>query len=125
MRSAGLRSKVQREPSDLSPSAENLLCETQSRARGEPVGDKPAPEQDHPLAVLAETRDTEAATVAANDRLPAENILILEVSPEVGDALLLDFLQIAESETAFQHLVFLQVVVDRVPGDDASLLVIV
>jgi len=47
------------------------------------------------------------------------------VFPEKGDAFLLDFFEVAQSETPFEHVVALEVLVDDIASHSTHLLVVV
>ncbi len=90
---------------------------TESRAVAVPSVAKPEPAEDDLVAALAEIRDAEAieaANTVLHDGGPAEDRLALQIFPEEGNAFLLDFFEIAQSEASLEKfaVVLLELGVD-------------
>ena len=80
-----------------------LICKAERGVVVVPIDAEPAPVHHHSAAALAEVRDVEVATWAPNYRLPAEDGFALEVLLKEDDASLLNFLQVAQSETGLRR----------------------
>src|SRR3990167_4042994 len=124
-RQRGAKGTVQRVKQDPRHQAPSSTCEASSRAVAAPAAVEPAPEHDHAAIVLDEVRDVEAAAAVLHDRRPQEHRLAAEELAEDLDALLLDFLAVAQTEAGLERVGFLEVVVDAVADHDALLLVVV
>ena len=91
-----------------------LTCVAETRVVAEPVVAEPVPAEDHLVTILAEIRDIEVAVAVPHNSLPCEDCFALEVFPEEDDALLLDFLEVAQSAVVLEVAGVLEVGVDLV-----------
>ena len=107
------------------PKSRVLLAEAECGVVGVPVEDQPVPDQHDLVAVLEEIRDMEAAAAALHDRAPQEHRLAREQLAEDSDALGLNGEPILQVQAGGEVVAFLQVLVDGVADDGATLLVVV
>lgn len=114
--------KVQKAHSDLSPRA---TCEAESRTVVVPIVVNNVQKQDDPVATLPETRGVEVANAVPHDTRPTEDCFTLEVFPEKGNAFLLDFFEVAQSEASLDFARGREILVDHVTLDPLSTLLVI
>lgn len=101
-----------------------LLAEAECGAAGVPAAAQPAPVHHNPVAADAETRDKQA-TAVLHDRAPQEHRLTHEQFAEDSNALGLNGEPVLQVQAGGESVALLQVLVDGVADDGATLLVIV
>ena len=116
----GVEDKGQRVLGDHSDRIQRT-CVAESRAIAAPAVAEPTPVENHLVTILVEIRYTEVAVAVPHNRSPSRDCFASKVFPEVGNASLLNFLKVTQSETGLQCIGLFQMGVDFVAFNPLSI----